>query len=528
MIQEFDSKLLLGRYRVVRLLAEGGMGKVYLARAEGAEGFKRPVVVKVLRLDTQNAEQGHRLFKREAQILSRMQHPSIANIIDYGIEDGAHIMVLEYVHGYAVSHWLDFRHVRRLRVPVDICLYIIRRVLDALHYAHHFAMEDGTQGEIVHRDVAADNVLLDNKGYVYLLDFGIASIGGKQHRSSTSSGIFRGKLGYAAPETLGGTPATPRSDQYSAASLLWELLTLETPFQSETAGETVTRMMNEPLDPISSRRSDTPAQLDVVLGRALSKNPEGRYESVRDFSRELRKLQSEDDEEIAQHLKSLVEVDFDLVPQELPIEALHSREEALSRAIPATTSEAPALPPGGSRPRPELSMPDQADAPNARSLRTLLLGLFLVGALTALGLGAVIALLQDPQDEQVVVVGGENPEPQKSSDTGSEPHATAPAKKPAPVSPEEGLSEAIQSQGAEFESCFVTHLEVAEKMPEAKLHFSVPAGGSQATVAVEPPTLADSSLGKCLKQAASRVRFPPQQEAISFRVPLTARFARIE
>lgn len=522
LIQELDSKLLLGRYRVVRQLAEGGMGKVYLARVEGAEGFKRPVVVKVMRSDMRRAEQGNRLFKREAQILSKMQHPAITNIIDFGIEDGNHVMVLEYVHGYAVSDWLDFRHARKLGVPVDICLYIVRRILDALNYAHHFQFEDGTEGEIVHRDVAADNVLLDNKGYVYLLDFGIASMAGSEHQVSTNSGVFRGKLGYAAPETLGGDPATARADQYSAGILLWELLTLETPFQADSAGQTVMRMMKEQLPPISTLRADTPPGLDHVLAKVLQKEPENRYESVRDFSRELRHFQQEDDEDVAQQLLSIVETDFELMPSELSIEPLSAREEALARTFPGSG----ASPLGGATGR-----GSGVGLGGDTGLRRLLLGLLIVGGAIALGVGALVALLNGNSGQQVVVVGGEGKN--KAASSGDQRAVKELSDFPT-EEPEQGrsdkevLSEAIQAKGAAFEECFVTHLDLAEQMPEATLHFSIGPRGAGSTVSVEPPALASSPLGECLSQAAGSIEFPEREQALSFRVPVRARFARLK
>src|SRR5690606_3745231 len=114
-----DSQLLLGRYRVVSRLAEGGMGKVYLARVEGAEGFTKPVVVKVMRPDMRAMEDGNRLFSREALILSKMRHPAVPGILDFGTQDGARIMVLDYVHGYSLANWLDFRFSRGQMIPVD-------------------------------------------------------------------------------------------------------------------------------------------------------------------------------------------------------------------------------------------------------------------------------------------------------------------------------------------------------------------------------------------------------------------------
>lgn len=542
-----DSKLLLGRYRVVRLLGEGGMGRVYLARVEGAEGFTRPVVVKRVRSDIKTSDEGNRLFIREAKILSKLQHPSIINIIDFGIEDGAHIMVLEYVHGYTLAPWLDYRYAKRLPLPVDVCIYIVRRVLDALHYAHHFDSDEGGEIEIVHRDIAPDNVLLSKKGYVHLLDFGIASMTGAGRGNSTKSGVFRGKLGYAAPETVEGNPATPRSDQYSAAILLLELLIQETPFFSDSIGETVVRMVNEPPPPPSSRRADAPAGLDEVLLKALEKKPENRYDSVVDFSRELRKIQVHDDDEIAQRLRKVVQEDFEKLPSEVDVEPLKLREEALARIFPkglqstmmdsAVAAEERAA--AAAILRQDQSARHSPPPPTDKRLQGLLLGLLVVGGLIALGLGAAVALLRKSSGpEQVVVVGGEDEDPSTAGSAAPEqptgvenqgqmptPVNGAPSAGDARVSRQQKLSFAVQQKSAEFESCFVQHLGKGESAPEAFLHFSVDAKGGKAQVNVEPTGLAKTPLGSCLDAAASGVSFPPLDQGVSFRVPVRARVA---
>lgn len=470
-IHPLDNKLLLGRYRVMRLLGEGGMGTVHLARVEGAEGFTRPVVVKRLKRDMRASEEGNRLFIREAKILSRLQHPAIVGISDFGIEEGAHIMVLEYVHGYTLAPWLDYRHTQDSPLPVDVCLFITRRILDALHYAHHFDTDDGTEIEIVHRDVAPDNVLLSSKGYVHLLDFGVASMRGAPGHASTQSGAFRGKLCYAAPETVEGQQATPSSDQYSAAVLLLELLVGERPFIADSIGQTFLLMVTQVPDPPSKTRGDIPPGLDEVLARALLKDPNARYSSALEFSRELRKFQEEDDEEVAQTLKALVREDFDALPATLGIEPLKDRDAALQKAlseIPAANADQSSertplhelqtihdghhldpshLDPGASAPDtrrdPPLDLTDAANPPTAatsgtasppiaaaasgtapshsdgppaagaaqatsqRPLLLLLGAMVVVGLLIALGLGATVGLLSRGSGEQVVVVGGE-------------------------------------------------------------------------------------------------------------------------
>lgn len=527
--REFDAKILLGRYRIVQLLAEGGMGKVYLARVEGAEGFTRPVVVKVMRAEMRRSDEANRLFRREAEILSKMQHPGITNIIDFGIEDGAHIMVLEYVHGYALARWVDYRFSKNRNIPAEVCVLIVRRILDALNYAHNFEV-DGSEIEIVHRDVAPDNVLLDRKGYVYLLDFGIARVREPERRGSSHSGVFRGKLGYAAPETLEGEPATGKADQYSAAAMLLELLTLETPFYSESVGETVQRMMYEAPRKAGAARDDVPAALDEVLQRALSKKPEDRFANVAELSRALRACQKSDDDELMHVLRAMVREDFEELPKELSIEPLAVREEALARIFPTLTKEElderPAL--GTLRPL------DPAAAEEVRGIKRLLWALLAVGGVAALGFGAVVGIMRQRSGEQVVVVGSEDrsarPRPaadvQAPAPSSASPTATAAA---APVAnTERSLSDAIQSKGPAFEECFVAHLDETESFPEARVHFSLPPSQQRAMISIDPEPLRATALGTCLARVAAEVDFPKHDEALAFSVPVRARVAPLQ
>ena len=156
---------------------------------------------------------------------------------------------------------------------------------------------------------------------------------GPEGHGSTKSGAFRGKLCYAAPETVEGEPATPRSDQYSAAVMLLEMLTGETPFVADSVVETFRRMVYEVPDPASKFRDDIPEALDQALGRALAKDPTDRFESALAFSRELRSFQKDADEDIAQVLKQLVSQEFELLPGAVGVEALKDREAALEKIL---------------------------------------------------------------------------------------------------------------------------------------------------------------------------------------------------
>jgi serine/threonine-protein kinase len=583
-----DNKLLLGRYRVMRLLGEGGMGTVHLARVEGAEGFTRPVVVKRMKRDIGATEEGNRLFIREAKILSKLQHPGIVGISDFGVEDGAHIMVLEYVHGYTLLPWLDYRHRCNLPLPVDLCVYIVRRILDALHYAHHFDTEEGREIQIVHRDVSPDNVLLSNNGYVHLLDFGIASMTGPQANASTKSGAFRGKLCYSAPETVKGEPATPHSDQYSAAVVLLELLTGETPFEANSIALTFARMVNDTPDPPSKFRDDIPDGLDEVLARALDKDPSNRFESAFAFSKELRQLQQDDDEDTAQRLKDVVRNEFELLPREVGVESLKEREAALERILsnaPEPLSSAKTV--HGLPPHAVATIVDRdshvqvetagagVTPPAQRQLHGLLWGLLVIGGLIAIGLGAAVALLsRGGNPEQVVVVRGDRPDSHEGT-AEDEPATLEPKGGGAPqnthVSPRvaqiaggmnrdgnptagtggrstqenrsgstvtatpkptggtgtgDKLSGAVQQQSGAYQACFAGHMANTKATPQATLHFSVAQQGGAAQVRVEPNNVATTPLGICLKGAAARVQFPPLDAPVAFRVPVRARISR--
>src|SRR5262245_19382504 len=148
---KMQGTLVLGRYRIVKQIARGGMGVVYLARTEGAQGFTRPVIIKRIIPDLAADEPTSRAFVREARILANLQHPGIVNVIDFNEEDGAYVMVLEYVHGYNLGQWHRYVVDTRGRIPVDFAILVMTRVLDALHYAHTFIRPDGTSMQIVHR-----------------------------------------------------------------------------------------------------------------------------------------------------------------------------------------------------------------------------------------------------------------------------------------------------------------------------------------------------------------------------------------
>jgi serine/threonine-protein kinase len=325
-------RVLLGRYRVVRELAKGGMGVVYLARAEGAVGFVKPVVIKLLLPEHAEDRRFVGMFVREAQILSQLRHPSVVDVLEFGEQDGAYVLVLEYVRGYHLGQWTRYLSLKKRTAPVEILIQIVIDVLDALHHAHNQVHPDGTPMQIVHRDVSPSNVLLDEDGRGRLLDFGVARMRSGAHDEKTQFKGFMGKLPYTAPEIFTGVEASPKSDLYACAVVLHELLLGRNVFRAENQAATMHRVMSHTPEPVEPARPDVPPGLDAMLTRALAKAPADRYPDARAFAAALRKLQREQESDVRARLADLLRADFGgEMAALLNLESLVERDEAWRR-----------------------------------------------------------------------------------------------------------------------------------------------------------------------------------------------------
>jgi serine/threonine protein kinase len=333
--------VLLGRYRIVRELAKGGMGIVYLARSEGAVGFVKPVVVKLVLPEHASDERYLGMFVREAQILSGLRHPSIVDVIEFGEEAGAYVMVLEYVRGYHLGQWSKYLRKKGREIPTEILLLLMSDVLEALHKAHNMVHPDGTHMHIVHRDVSPSNILLDDDGRARLLDFGVARMrgGGVDYQTQVKS--FVGKITYSAPEMFAGVEATPQSDLYSCGVVLHEMLCGRNVFSGKNQAATLNLVLNHTPEPVEGLHPGIPQGLDNVLRRAMAKNPEDRYGSAHEFAMALRSLQREYESELRARFAGLVKNDFgEDMANLLGLESLSARDEAWRRlSVPPSRAE---------------------------------------------------------------------------------------------------------------------------------------------------------------------------------------------
>lgn len=275
----------IGRYDTFLQLGAGRLAHVYLAAQHEQAGQPQLVVVKVLRRDAVEDEHVLALFKEEALLATRLQHPNIVRTREVVAEPPDYLLATEYQAGHSLLEVL--RRLGRQTVPVDEHIYILTKVLAGLSYAHELKDESGHPLGIVHRDVSPANVLVAYTGDVKLVDFGIARA--STAVVATQDGIVSGKVGYAAPEQCLGNPTDSRSDIYAVGVMLWEAIAM----RPRSSGETWQSIHQARLDDAEPQLEEvcpnTPPALLAIVRKALARDPNDRYAKAREFQRDLEK-----------------------------------------------------------------------------------------------------------------------------------------------------------------------------------------------------------------------------------------------
>ncbi len=268
-------------YQIQKLLGKGGMGTVYLANR--IDDFKKEVAIKVIP-PFANSQANKDNFRRERQILARLEHPNIARILDGGTtENGTPFLVMEYVNGVSLNKFCE-------KLSVNERLVLFQDVCKAVGYAH--------SNLIVHRDLKPTNILVKSDGTVKLLDFGIAKLLQTDDFDFSGNITFSGNAltpEYASPEQINGENITIASDVYSLGIVLYEILTGSRPhdFKDKPLNE-IMRMItkNDPIPPSKTLNSkfhisDSKSEIDAIVLKALAKSPARRYLSAEDFRKDI-------------------------------------------------------------------------------------------------------------------------------------------------------------------------------------------------------------------------------------------------
>ncbi len=291
-VDEMYGRVLLGRYRVVRPIALGRTGEVYLARAEEAAGAARPVAIKRIVPGLHIEPACIERFVQQAQILSRLRDPGIVDVLEIAEERGAYLVALEYMHGYDLGQWQRYLLHRGKRIPSDIAIQILVNVLDALHRVHIRKSPGGINLQIIHRNISPSNIMLSVEGRAKLTDFALDRTAGKIPGAGRVDDVPQGALSYTAPEILSGREGSVQSDIFSCGVVLHELLFGNNVFRAADSAEIIRLLRELEPDSIHGVRDDAPDDIDEIIGKALAKLPVDRYLTARQFAFALRTAQT--------------------------------------------------------------------------------------------------------------------------------------------------------------------------------------------------------------------------------------------
>jgi serine/threonine protein kinase/tetratricopeptide (TPR) repeat protein len=278
--EELKPGMTLGSYEIISLLGSGGMGEVYRARDLK---LKRDIALKVLPRDFARHPNALVRFQREAHVLASLNHPNIVTIYDVGQDNGVVYIAMELVDGTTLDEAVRSGPLS----PRDV-LDVASQIAAGLAVAH--------KSLIVHRDLKPKNVMIRPDGLVKILDFGLSKLtqsaipDSEQSSAVTVPGILLGTIDYMSPEQASGAAVDFRSDQFSLGSIAYEIATGKRPFQRGTGAETLAAIIADAPKAPRALNSQTPAALEAVIRRCMTKEPEKRYASTDELAVELREI----------------------------------------------------------------------------------------------------------------------------------------------------------------------------------------------------------------------------------------------
>jgi serine/threonine protein kinase len=274
-----------GPYQLLEKIATGGMAEVFRARAHGAMGFEKILVVKRI-LDQLAADDEFReMFKNEARIAAELSHVNIVQVFELGQHEEHLYIAMEYVHGLDLA-----RLATRARTvgdfPVSLALFIVGEVLKALAYAHAHTDEQGRPLHLVHCDISPQNVLISFSGEVKLTDFGIS----RAAIQKADQNVIRGKYSFMSPEQAESRSLDGRSDLFSLGTMLYELLTGRRLFKASNRDETLRRVVRAEVPSPRPYRKEISEELEGFLLKTLSKHPSDRWADAQEMYEALSKI----------------------------------------------------------------------------------------------------------------------------------------------------------------------------------------------------------------------------------------------
>jgi len=281
-----------GRYKLLNLLGEGGMAKVYRALLSGPMGFEKEVALKRLDAKVTADERVVKALINEARLGGQLKHKNIVEIYEFNHVDGHYFMAMEYVDGWTLEALIRRCRNHREYLPASVVYEVVTNICRGLEYAHGLEDKSGRALNLVHRDLKPGNVMISREGDVKLMDFGIAKADSNLYKT-TAADVTKGTPVYMSPEQVTGAALDQRSDLFSLGSILVELITNEIPFSADNLLAIMHAVLNADISaPLEKVELRMPA-FAPVLGSCMAKEREERFDSASALTRALRKLRRE-------------------------------------------------------------------------------------------------------------------------------------------------------------------------------------------------------------------------------------------
>ncbi len=276
---------LFGKYLLLERINVGGMAEVFTAKAFGVEGFERILAIKKILPTMAEDEEFITMFIDEARISVQLNHANVVHIHELGKHEDTYFIAMEYVAGRDLRTLLERYRRRKEIMPTAQAVFIASKLCEGLDYAHRKKDARGQDLCIIHRDVSPQNILVSYEGEVKIIDFGIAKAANRSQK--TQAGILKGKFGYMSPEQVRGLQIDRRSDIFAVGVILYEMLTGEKLFVGESDFSTLEKVRNAEVPLPRQFNPNIPAGLEKVLLKALTREPEERYQWASDLQEDL-------------------------------------------------------------------------------------------------------------------------------------------------------------------------------------------------------------------------------------------------
>ena len=328
----------IGRFQILDRLATGGMAEVFLAKIAGSRPDAPRVVVKQILPHLARNEQMRKMFLQEARIAARLNHPNVVRLIELGEENDQLYLAMDYVPGVTLREAFIVARDQGVRFPVEVVVDLMSQACEGVHAAHELADPSGRPAGLVHRDLSPHNLMVDARGHLTVLDFGIAKI--SEDVDHTRTGILKGKLRYMSPEQCAQGPLDRRSDVFTLGIVAWELLAGERLFDLPSDLATMHAITTGKVRSIDEVRPGVPPGIAAAVHDALAVDPDGRMRGADALRRAL--LAAAEDADLRPSIERTAAFLRSLLGARIPTSA-PAVDEGTMAAVGAPPAAAPPL-----------------------------------------------------------------------------------------------------------------------------------------------------------------------------------------